>query len=76
VIDTSHPEAGRRAHQVARLLAADGAVISAKVIPVWTQADLGTDGDHDDRTGWIVSGRTRVGCDELIAFLWSGADCS
>ncbi|MEW6681655.1 MAG: GTPase [Nitrospirota bacterium] len=73
VIDASHPEAARRASQVARLLAAHGAARAARVIPVWTQADRAADPFRDDRAPWIVSGRTGAGCEELIAYLRSAA---
>jgi 50S ribosomal subunit-associated GTPase HflX len=76
VIDASHPEAGRRAFQVARLLAADDAERCARVIRVWTQADRVMDRGGDDQVSWIVSGRTGSGGDELIAHLWSAAECS
>lgn len=68
VIDAAHPEAARQANRVERLLAATDAGRSASVIPVWTQADRVHDGGRGP-TGWMVSGRTGAGCDELIAYL-------
>lgn len=69
VIDAAHPEAGRHANRVGRLLAAMGTDRAASIIPVWTQADrVFNDGGRDLR-GWMVSGRTGAGCDELMAHL-------
>jgi 50S ribosomal subunit-associated GTPase HflX len=75
VIDASHPEARRRANQVARVLAADHAPDSRRVVPVWTQADRVADRGGVDQARWIVSGRTGSGCEELIAHLWINAGC-
>jgi len=75
VIDGSHPEARRRACQVARLLRSEDGGPSARVVQVWTQADrVGTDRGCGDEARWIVSGRTGLGCDELIAHLWSAME--
>jgi 50S ribosomal subunit-associated GTPase HflX len=69
VIDASHPEAERRATQVAGLLEGAGTGSRARVIPVRTQADRVLGVPRGDPAGLMVSGRTGVGCDRLIAYL-------
>lgn len=69
VIDASHPEAERRATQVAGLLEGGGTESRAQVLPVRTQADRVLEAPRGDPAGLTVSGRTGVGCDRLIAYL-------
>lgn len=61
VIDASHPDAVRRAREVAAVLAENG---PSPVIPVWTQADRVV-GRRSAAVESTVSGRTGVGCDRL-----------
>jgi 50S ribosomal subunit-associated GTPase HflX len=61
LIDASHPEAGRRAREVAAALDDAGA---GPMIPVWTQVDRLAAGTRV-RAVWAVSGRTGSGCDRL-----------
>lgn len=69
VIDAAHPEAGRHARLVERLLSAPDAQRHPPIIPVWTQSDRGWAGGGTDPGARMVSGRTGAGCDELIARL-------
>ncbi len=69
VIDAAHPEAGRHARRVERLLSAPDAERRPPIIPVWTQIDRGWTGGGIDPGARMVSGRTGAGCDELIARL-------
>jgi 50S ribosomal subunit-associated GTPase HflX len=69
VIDASHPEATRRAREVAAALERAG--IRA-MMSVWTQADRFPAG-FGAAAPWFVSGRTRWGCDHLLASLHRAA---
>lgn len=69
VIDAAHPEAGRHAHRVGRLLTAGDGERSGRIIPVWTQGDRVCDDRDRDPERRMVSGRTGAGCDALIAQL-------
>lgn len=70
VIDASHPEASRRARDIARQLSPEAGKRIVPIVSVWTQADRTTvygDRVHPER--WTVSARTGLGCHELIAHL-------
>jgi 50S ribosomal subunit-associated GTPase HflX len=65
VVDASHPEAERRAREVAGALEASAA---RPVVPVWTQTDRASRA-KPGIAEWTVSGRTGSGCDRLREFL-------
>ncbi len=65
VIDASHPEAARRAREVAAALEGGG---PGPVVPVWSQADRVV-GRRPVAADWVVSGRTGAGCDRLREYL-------
>jgi 50S ribosomal subunit-associated GTPase HflX len=65
VVDASHPDAERRAHEVAGALEASGA---CPVVPVWTQTDRASRA-APVTAEWMVSGRNGSGCDRLREYL-------
>jgi 50S ribosomal subunit-associated GTPase HflX len=65
VVDASHPDAERRAREVAGALEVTGA---CPVVPVWTQTDRASRA-APVIAEWLVSGRTGSGCDRLGEFL-------
>jgi 50S ribosomal subunit-associated GTPase HflX len=67
VVDASHPDAARRARQVAESLETSG---PCPVVPVWSQTDR-AEPPASVVGEWLVSGRTGSGCDRLRQYLLS-----
>jgi GTP-binding protein HflX len=65
VVDASHPDAERRAQEVAGALEMSA---SCPVLPVWTQTDRAS-GGMPVIAEWMISGRTGSGCDRLREYL-------